>query len=73
MKFVVGVMLTSFGMFWGAEGAAGGRNIWPGSDAALLALVPAVALFGIALTVLLRRSAGRSSAAVAPSTPVETV
>jgi uncharacterized membrane protein len=70
MKFVVGVMLTSFGMFWGAEGA-GAR--WPGSDAALLALVPLVASFGIALTVLLRTSAGRSHAPAPPSTPVESV
>ena len=51
MKFVVGVMLTSFGMFWGAEGA-GAR--WPGSDAALLVLVPAVAVLGLGLTQLLR-------------------
>jgi uncharacterized membrane protein len=41
MKFSVGVMLTSFGTFWGAEGA-GVR--WPGNDAALLVLVPVVAL-----------------------------
>ncbi len=54
MKFVVGVMLTSFGMFWGAEGAGA---VWPGADAALLVLVPAVAAFGMALTVVLRRSA----------------
>ena len=33
MKFAVGVMLTSFGIFWGAEGA--GAH-WPGGDAALL-------------------------------------
>jgi len=52
MKFAVGVMLASFGTFWGAEGA-GAR--WPGSDAALLVLVPAYALFGIALSVALRR------------------
>jgi uncharacterized membrane protein len=58
LKFVVGVMLTSFGMFWGAEGA-GAR--WPGSDAALLGLVPAVALFGLGLAALLRRSAGGSA------------
>jgi len=57
MKFVVGVMLTSFGMFWGAEGA--GAH-WPGSDAALLALIPAVALFGAALAFGLR-SQGRGS------------
>ena len=53
MKFAVGVMLTSFGTFWGAEGA-GAR--WPGSDAALLVLVPAIALFAIALVGLLRRT-----------------
>ncbi len=53
MKFIVGVMLTSFGMFWGAEGAGAG---WPGSDAALLAIIPAVALFAIGLVALLRRS-----------------
>jgi uncharacterized membrane protein len=51
MKFAVGVMLTSFGMFWGAEGAGAS---WPGSDAALLVLVPAVAILGIGLSMLLR-------------------
>jgi uncharacterized membrane protein len=51
MKFVVGIMLTSFGIFWGGEGA--GAN-WPGSDAALLVIIPAIALFGIGLTALLR-------------------
>ena len=54
MKFVVGVMLTSFGMFWGAEGA-GAK--WPGSDAALIALVPSVAAFSLMLVSVLRRSA----------------
>ena len=43
MKFVVGIMLTSFGVFWGGEGA--GAH-WPGSDAALLVIIPAIALFG---------------------------
>lgn len=52
LKFVVGVMLTSFGIFWGAEGA--GAH-WPGNDAALLVLVPAVAAFGLVLVALLRR------------------
>jgi len=54
MKFVVGVMLTSFGMFWGGEGA--GAN-WPGNDAALLVVIPCVAAFGLALAAVLRRSA----------------
>jgi uncharacterized membrane protein len=52
MKFVVGVMLTSFGIFWGAEGA--GAH-WPGADAALLAVVPAVAVLALALVAALRR------------------
>ncbi|MBO1753808.1 hypothetical protein [Allobranchiibius sp. CTAmp26] len=41
MKLVVGVMLVSFGTFWGAEGA-GAR--WPGGDAALLVIVPLTAV-----------------------------
>ena len=48
LKFVVGIMLTSFGIFWGAEGA-GIR--WPGSDAALagvIALMTATALLSVA-------------------------
>ena len=45
MKFAVGIMLTSFGVFWGAEGAG---VSWPGNDAALLAVVPVTAL--VALT-----------------------
>ena len=39
MKFAVGVMLTSFGIFWGAEGAGAS---WPGGDASLAALVAVV-------------------------------
>jgi uncharacterized membrane protein len=59
MKFVVGIMLTSFGVFWGGEGAGAS---WPGSDAALLVIIPAVALLGIGLAWLLRRSAGGTKA-----------
>ena len=56
MKFVVGVMLTSFGTFWGAEGA--GAH-WPGSDAALLVIIPLYAVFGIGLAAALRPSSKR--------------
>jgi uncharacterized membrane protein len=52
MKFAVGVMLTSFGIFWGAEGAGA---TWPGADAALVVVVPAVALFALGLVAVLRR------------------
>jgi uncharacterized membrane protein len=57
LKFVVGIMLTAFGAFWGAEGA--GAH-WPGSDAALLALIPAIAAFALALVTVMRRSPGGS-------------
>jgi uncharacterized membrane protein len=52
MKFIVGVMLIAFGMFWAAEGA--GAH-WPLDDAALLVLIPAVALYALALVALFRR------------------
>lgn len=52
MKFVVGVMLTAFGIFWGAEGA--GAH-WPGDDLALLVLIPVTALYALALVALFRR------------------
>jgi uncharacterized membrane protein len=67
MKFVVGVMLTTFGIFWGAEGA---DAHWPGSDAALLVIAPAVALYALALVAVLRRSAPRPAA---PTPALQTV
>lgn len=69
MKFAVGVMLSSFGMFWGAEGA--GAN-WPGGDAALLALIPGVLIVANAIVWLLRRSvplAGVEESAVEAGEP----
>ncbi|TWP38325.1 COG4280 domain-containing protein [Leekyejoonella antrihumi] len=52
MKFVVGAMLTSFGMFWGAEGAGAS---WPGGDAALLVIVPVVLLVALGYVAVFRR------------------
>jgi uncharacterized membrane protein len=64
MKFAVGVMLTSFGTFWGAEGA-GVR--WPGDDAALLVLVPVVAAICLGYVRWLRsRQAAVTVSAPAP-------
>jgi len=64
MKFAVGVMLTSFGVFWGAEGAG---VSWPGNDASLLGLVPVVALVSLGYTALLRQADRGAGPAVRPS------
>ena len=53
LKFAVGVMLTSFGMFWGAEGAGAE---WPAGEATLLAIIPGVLLAAVAMVWWLRRS-----------------
>jgi uncharacterized membrane protein len=52
MKFAVGVMLTTFGIFWGAEGA--GAN-WPGQDAAILGVLAFVLALSALLVALLKR------------------
>jgi uncharacterized membrane protein len=58
LKFVVGVLLTSFGIFWGGEGAG---VDWPGSDAAVLGVIAFMALVSLVFTRELRRrrAAGR--------------
>ena len=67
MKFAVGIMLTSFGTFWGAEGAG---VAWPGNDAALLVLVPVVALVSAGYVFWLR---SRKAAVGAPARQSEVV
>src|SRR5438477_561709 len=52
LKFAVGVMLTTFGIFWSTEGAGGD---WPGSDAALFAILGFVIAMSFALVAVLRR------------------
>jgi uncharacterized membrane protein len=53
LKFAVGVMLTTFGIFWGAEGA-GAR--WPGADLALFGVFALVLVVALAAVALLRRT-----------------
>ena len=48
IKFVVGLLLTSFGCFWGAEGAG---VDWPGDELSLLA---GIGFFGLVSLVLVR-------------------
>jgi len=52
LKFAVGTMLTTFGIFWAAEGT-GAR--WPGGDASLPAVLGFVLLLSVAFVALLRR------------------
>ena len=63
MKFCVGIMLTSFGTFWGAEGC-GVR--WPGNDVSLLVLVPVVTVVSLGYVAWLR-SVAKSSASASAS------
>ncbi len=51
LKFFVGVMLTSFGLFWVGEGA--GLH-WPGSDIAILVLIAGFGLLALGMTRWLR-------------------
>jgi uncharacterized membrane protein len=62
IKLAVGVMLSSFGVFWVGEGAG---VHWPGSDAFLLALVGVFAASSAAMISWLRRTA--PAAAPVPS------
>jgi uncharacterized membrane protein len=52
VKFAVGLLLTSFGCFWGAEGAG---VDWPGDELSLLGLVGFLGLLSLVLVRLLRR------------------
>jgi len=52
LKFAVGIMLTTFGIFWGAEGA--GAN-WPGEDAAIFGVLAFVIAWSALLVALLKR------------------
>jgi uncharacterized membrane protein len=58
MKFVVGVLLTTFGIFWGAEGAGAS---WPGGEAAL----PVLALVTLAAAAAMVRDLRRERPLVA--------
>ncbi len=64
LKFVVGVMLTAFGIFWGAEGAGA---VWPGADTSLLAIAPGVAIAALGLAAGMRRYRRSRTAAPLPA------
>jgi uncharacterized membrane protein len=64
LKFAVGLLLTTFGTFWGAEGA--GAH-WPGSDGAALVILAVLAIVSLGVVRLLRQPE-RPSATPAPAT-----
>ncbi len=54
LKFAVGVMLSSFGVFWTSEGLGAP---WPGGDLALFGLAGAFLIVALALVALVRPKA----------------
>ncbi len=60
MKFAVGVMLTTFGTFWGAEGAG---VEWPGKDGAIFAILAFILVISFGLVALLKQQHARTVAA----------
>ena len=51
LKFAVGVMLSSFGLFWTGESLGVG---WPGGDAAILAFIVLFLAVSLGLVALLK-------------------
>ena len=60
MKLAVGILLTTFGVFWGAEGAG---VTWPGGEVA----IPAIALLTLAASWLMVRDLRDGDGGVAPA------
>ena len=52
LKFAVGLMLSTFGTFWAAEGAG---VSWPGSDGAILGILAVYLIVSYGFVRLLRR------------------
>jgi uncharacterized membrane protein len=53
LKYAVGLLLTTFGLFWGAEGA-GAK--WPASDASILVLLAVLSVVSLGVVQLLKQS-----------------
>jgi uncharacterized membrane protein len=67
LKYAVGVMLTAFGTFWGAEGAGAE---WPGGDGAVLALIAFTLAVSWLLVNALRRRHSRRPVSPPEAVPV---
>jgi uncharacterized membrane protein len=64
LKFVVGLMLTSFGTFWAGEGAG---VAWPAEDASLLGILGLLLATSLLAVGLLRRRRGIAGISADPS------
>ncbi|HXY91526.1 MAG TPA: hypothetical protein VEP49_03545 [Acidimicrobiia bacterium] len=62
LKFAVGLMLISYGTFWGGESVGVG---WPGGDLAILVLVAWYAIVASVLVLLVRRRHGAAAISMA--------
>ena len=60
IEFAVGLLLTTFGTFWAAEGAGAS---WPGGDAAILGLLALYAAASLGMVRLMEARAPRPRAA----------
>jgi uncharacterized membrane protein len=56
MKFSVGILLTAFGIFWGAEGSRGSKAKWPGDNWAVIGLIAFVTLASLLLVAIMKRA-----------------
>ena len=64
MKFAVGVMLSTFGVFWVVEGAGIG---WPGGDLAIIGVLAFILLVAFGNVALLRNRRERQLAVSSPA------
>jgi uncharacterized membrane protein len=64
IKFVVGLLLTSFGCFWGGEGVG---VDWPGDDLALLGVIAFFAALSVVVVRALRWRRAALRAAEVPA------
>ncbi len=66
LKFVVGVMLSAFGLFRTGEGLG---VAWPGADAAILVIIALYLATGLAAVALLNRRSAEAAPKGGPATP----
>ncbi len=65
MKFSVGLMLTTFGIFWSIEGTG---IAWPGGDVAILGILVFLTLVSLGMVAALRRMRQRQTLMAASAT-----